>query len=89
MEEKRGTAECLEGLAGLTLAQGNPACATRLYGASEAIRQAIGAPRPPRRQAGYEQDLATLRRELGEKGFAAAWGEGQAMTPVQACEFVG
>jgi predicted ATPase/class 3 adenylate cyclase len=80
MGTRRGVADCLEGLAGLALAQDNPESAARLCGAAEAARQAIEAPRPPRRRAKYEQDLATLRRDLGEERFAAAWAEGQAMT---------
>ena len=80
MGTSRGVAESLEGLGALALAQGNPPRATRCYAAAEAIRQAIGAPRPPRRRAPYERDLATLRRSLGEDAFTAAWTEGQAMT---------
>ncbi|MFI5340262.1 MAG: tetratricopeptide repeat protein [Candidatus Methylomirabilales bacterium] len=89
MGTRRGIADCLEGFAGLALAQGNPARAVRLSAAAEAIRQAIGAPRPPRKIAEYEQGLATLRRELGEERFAIAWAEGQAMTLERACELAG
>jgi DNA-binding NarL/FixJ family response regulator len=31
----------------------------------------------------YEQSLATIRTQLGEEAFAAAWAEGQAITPEQ------
>jgi hypothetical protein len=78
-------AECLEGFAGLALVQGKPARAARLYAAAKVVRQVIGAPRPPRRTAEYEQDLGMLRRGLGEEGFDHAWAEGQAMTLEQAC----
>jgi len=89
MEGRRGIADCLEGFAGLALARGDPTGAARLYAAAESIRQAIGAPRPPRKRPEHERDLARLRRELGEEGFAIACAEGRAMTPEQASELAG
>jgi len=85
MGGRRGIAECLEGTAGLALAQGELERSVRLYAAASAIRQAIGAPRPPRSRAEYEQDLVRLRLDLGEERFATAWAEGQAMSVDQAC----
>ena len=83
---RRGVADSLEGLGALALARRNPQHAARLYSAAEAIRQAIGAARLPRTCEAYERDLASLRHELGEDGFAKAWAEGQALTPESACE---
>jgi predicted ATPase/class 3 adenylate cyclase len=88
MGTRRGVADCLDAFAGLALAQRSPGRAARLYAAAEAMREVIGAPRPPRRRGKYNEDLATLRREMGEEEFAAAWAEGQAMTPEQACELI-
>jgi len=85
MGGRRGIAESLEGTAGLALAQGELERSVRLYAAASAIRQAIGAPRPPRSRAEYEQDLVRLRLDLGEERFATAWAEGQAMSVDQAC----
>ncbi len=89
MGGRRGIANCLEGFAGLAMVRGKPEDAARLYVAAEAIRQTIGAPRPPRSRGEHEHDLATLRCELGEKGFATAWAERQTMMPEQACELAG
>ncbi len=82
---RRGVAEALEGLGALASIQGEPTQAVRLYAAAEAIRQTIGAPRPPRKRTAYERDLARLRLELGEDDFARAWAEGLTLTPEQAC----
>src|SRR5262249_54365576 len=40
-------ASCLEGLAAILPVQGQAAWAVRLWGAAEAVREAIGAPLPP------------------------------------------
>jgi predicted ATPase len=76
----RYIASCLEGLAGLFVAQGEPVRAVRLWGAADALREAIGTPIPPVYRADYERSRAAARAQLGEKTFAAAWAEGRMMT---------
>jgi predicted ATPase/class 3 adenylate cyclase len=83
----RGMAACLEAIAGLTLAQGKPEVAARLYAAADTAREAIGAPRPPRLRAAHEQAIGALRRELGEDAFAAAWAEGRRLALEHACDY--
>jgi predicted ATPase/class 3 adenylate cyclase/DNA-binding CsgD family transcriptional regulator len=85
--DKEAIASCFEGLGAVLAAQGHADTslwATRLWGAAEALREAIGAPMPPLERATYEQWLATVRTQLGEEIFAAAWAQGQTMTPEQA-----
>jgi non-specific serine/threonine protein kinase len=84
--DKHGLAEGLERMAELALAAGDADRAARLFGAAEALRNAIDAPLPPVEQAARDQHLAALRARLGESVFAAARAEGQAMTPEQAIE---
>jgi predicted ATPase/DNA-binding SARP family transcriptional activator/uncharacterized protein HemY len=60
-------------------AQRQPERAARLWGAAEALREAIGTPLPPKERKEYGRQIAALREALGEKGFVAAWAEGQAM----------
>ena len=48
--DKHGLAECLEGLAGVAVAQQHLERAARLLGAAAALREAIGAPLSPREQ---------------------------------------
>jgi predicted ATPase/transcriptional regulator with XRE-family HTH domain len=75
-----GIASCLEGLAGLFGAQGEPVRAVGLWGVADALREAMGTPIPPVYRADYERSLAAARAQLGEKTVAAAWAEGRMMT---------
>jgi ATP/maltotriose-dependent transcriptional regulator MalT len=81
---KEGIAASLEGLAALETGEGRPGQAVWLWGAAQALREAIGAPMYPVSRAGYEHTLAKARAQLGEQAFRAAWTEGREMTPVQA-----
>jgi predicted ATPase/class 3 adenylate cyclase/DNA-binding CsgD family transcriptional regulator len=74
----------LEGLAGMVAAQGESVWAARLWGATEALREAMGTPIPPVEHASYERSVAAARSQLGEQAFAAAWAEGRIMSPEQA-----
>ncbi len=82
--DRRNIASGLEGLAFAVAASGQCAWAARLWGAAEALREAIGAPIPPVERPAYESSVAAARAQLGEKPFAAAWDEGRLMTPEQA-----
>jgi len=83
-DDKLNIAFCLEGLADVVAIQGEPAWSARLWGAAEALRDAIGAPLPPVYHTDYDRSVAAARAQLGEKSFAAAWAEGRSMTPEQA-----
>ncbi|HEX6477945.1 MAG TPA: LuxR C-terminal-related transcriptional regulator [Ktedonobacteraceae bacterium] len=82
--EKWMTPFNLEGLAGVVATQGALRWAAQLWGAAEALREAIDVPRLPVDRRGYEQAVATVRAQLGEEAFAMAWQEGRAMSPEQA-----
>jgi predicted ATPase/class 3 adenylate cyclase/DNA-binding CsgD family transcriptional regulator len=84
VDDKLNIAFCLEGLADVVAIQGEPAWAAHLWGAAEALRDAIGAPLPPVYHTDYDRSVAAARAQLGEKSFAAAWIEGRIMTPEQA-----
>jgi DNA-binding CsgD family transcriptional regulator len=80
--EARGSAlhrEPPHGLAG-----GSPLWAARLWGAAEALREAVAMPLPPVELASYERAVAATRTQLGEQAFGQAWAEGRALTPEQA-----
>jgi ATP/maltotriose-dependent transcriptional regulator MalT len=82
--EKWMTPFNLEGLAGVVATQGALRWAAQLWGAAEALREAIDVPRLPVDRRGYEQAVATVRAQLGEEAFAIAWQEGRTMSPEQA-----
>ena len=89
MDNKEFIPACLEGLADMVAAQGEPAWAARLWGAAESLRETIGTPLPPVYRADYEHSVAAARTPLGERVFAAAWAEGRSMTPEQVLDAKG
>jgi DNA-binding CsgD family transcriptional regulator len=66
-------------VARLAAGRGEPATAARLYGAAEALSEAVGAPQvmPPPTQ--YPRHIAELRTALDAAAFAAAWAAGRAL----------
>jgi predicted ATPase/DNA-binding CsgD family transcriptional regulator len=77
-------AEYLEGRGALEAALGRPETAARLWGAAEALREAIGAPMYPVYRDANAQAVAVVCTKLGEGTFAAAWAEGLGMAPEEA-----
>jgi tetratricopeptide (TPR) repeat protein len=81
---KEDIAGSLEGLAALEVGQGEPLQAARLWGAAEALREAIGAPMHPVYRPSYGHARAHACAQAGEQAFHLAWAEGRGMTPEQA-----
>jgi predicted ATPase/class 3 adenylate cyclase/DNA-binding CsgD family transcriptional regulator len=79
----------MEGLAVAVAAQGDHAWAAQLWGAAEALREAIGTPLPPVERAPYHSAVASSRTKLGEQAFATAWAEGRMLSPEQALAIPG
>jgi tetratricopeptide (TPR) repeat protein len=79
--------ECLRGLGGACSGSKLDARAVRLFGAAEALREAIGHQPAPQDQADYDGRLAATRSRLELVAFEAAWAEGRAMTLEQAIEY--
>jgi tetratricopeptide (TPR) repeat protein len=77
--EKWMTPFNLEGLASVVVTQGELRWAAQLWGAAEALREAIDVPRLPVDRVGYEQAVAAAQAQLGEEAFASAWQEGWTM----------
>jgi len=84
MGDKEGIAYCLDSLAQGASEQGDLSRAALLFGAAEALRQAIAAHLPPVDRPAYEQAIASARAQLGEEAFAAAWNQGLTLTPDEA-----
>jgi tetratricopeptide (TPR) repeat protein len=78
---KQGIAECLAGLAGVA---GQAEQAARLFGAAEALLEAIGAPLAPADRVEWERDVAAIRVQLEPTVFDAAWQAGRRLGPEQA-----
>ena len=69
-----GMAFTLEGRAGLAAAWGDIRSTARLFGAAEALREAINRPQPP-----YERDLEATLVDMDSPMWQAAWLEGRAL----------
>jgi DNA-binding CsgD family transcriptional regulator/tetratricopeptide (TPR) repeat protein len=79
---------CLEALAGLAGARGQVLRAARLWGAAEALRTNIGAPRPlDDTRLLYESSMTAARTKLGEEAWAEAFAEGMAMSAEEAAGY--
>jgi predicted ATPase/DNA-binding SARP family transcriptional activator/DNA-binding CsgD family transcriptional regulator len=88
-DDKMPLQYALFGLAGVAAASGEPARAARLWGASEAVREAAGLHLTALARTGtnYEAHLEAARSRLGEAAFAGAWAEGRAMPQEEAIEY--
>jgi non-specific serine/threonine protein kinase len=67
----------LESAAMLMAAADHPEVAAALYGAADALGEAISSPRTDVEQAEHERDLLPLREALGESSFAREWERGR------------
>ncbi len=85
--KRGGIAAGLEGLAAVAGVQSQPERAARLFGAATALREAIGGTLSPGERPAYERNVATVRGQLDETAFAAAWAEGRVMTVEQAITY--
>ncbi len=77
----------LERLAGLAAARGQAMHAVRLLGSVQALREAVGIPRPLTLSGEYERSVAAARAQLDDLTFEAGWAEGASMRLEQAVEY--
>ncbi|HZT42939.1 MAG TPA: tetratricopeptide repeat protein [Chthonomonadaceae bacterium] len=84
---KYGIADSLAGFADMAVAQEQPERAVQLWGAAEALREAMGTPLPPLEREKYDKKLDAAQKALGAERFAAAWEAGRAMTQEQAAAY--
>ena len=79
MGDKHDVAGCLHRLGNIAARTGQPARAARLFGASEALNEAIGVPVDPPELPDYQEGVALARDTLSEVEFNAAWAIGRSM----------
>ena len=84
MGDRWAVATLLDGPARVAVTLGQAARAARIFGATAALRERIGAPLKGPFRSGSAHNLALVRAALGEEEFAAAWAVGSAMTPEEA-----
>jgi predicted ATPase/DNA-binding SARP family transcriptional activator len=83
---RAGIANVLTGMAQLAVAQGRTEQAATLFGAAEALREAIGFPIPPIEQYIYDRRVAEARAALDEVRFTQRWEAGRRLSLEQAVE---
>jgi predicted ATPase/DNA-binding SARP family transcriptional activator len=85
--DRSAAAICLEEFAGLAASQGRPERASRLFGAAEALRDAIGVEVWAGERAAHDHHEAYARETLGNASFTALWSEGQGMPLEKVIEY--
>jgi predicted ATPase/DNA-binding CsgD family transcriptional regulator len=81
------TASNLNVAAALAGSQGQAERSARLWGAAEALREAIGVVFSPFERSYYEPYIIAAKAKLDEAAWEAAWAEGRAMAPEKAVEY--
>jgi predicted ATPase/DNA-binding XRE family transcriptional regulator len=79
LEDRQGITDCFDGLARVAGSQGDPVRAARLWGAAEALREAIGISIPPGDVADYERNVAQSRAALDDSTWQSTWRKGRTM----------
>jgi tetratricopeptide (TPR) repeat protein len=79
--------ECLEGFAGVAALLQQPQRGARLLGAAQALRDAIGSPMPPYKQARYKRFVAVVAATLDPKTLESDLKIGREMSLDEAIEF--
>jgi hypothetical protein len=74
---RQGIAACLSELAALLGASGQPERATRIFGAAAALRDTTAAHFPSSDRIDYDAEITSVRDQLDEAVFSAAWSEGR------------
>ena len=85
--DKLVASESLEGLACVAGTRGEAEQAARLFGAAEALREAVGYQHKPEEDALREPYLAGASSQLDEATWEAALAEGRAMELEEAVEY--
>jgi DNA-binding NarL/FixJ family response regulator len=77
---KEDIAHGLANFGALAAAQGQASRAARLFGAAEAIQEAIGNQLKEPERSFYERAIARTRTSLNDRDYAAAWSAGRALS---------
>ncbi|MBV9325108.1 MAG: hypothetical protein JO352_15105 [Chloroflexi bacterium] len=85
----REIVECIELLAGLESTQGRAERAARLFGAAEAMLEAVGLVPLAGDRFRYAENVAAVRAVLGPDGLASCWRTGRQMEFDRAVECAG
>ncbi|HKJ39771.1 MAG TPA: adenylate/guanylate cyclase domain-containing protein [Anaerolineales bacterium] len=80
MGHRAAIAHQLECMAFIAKALEHSERAVRLFGAAEVLRHNIGIDMTAQERKEYEEEIADLKANMGEKEFASHWAEGRSLT---------
>jgi predicted ATPase/class 3 adenylate cyclase len=80
LEDRWDAADCVEDIGACYSELGLLKESATLYGYADALRDEIGAVRPPFEVESYEKRIDALRTDLGDEEFSAAWRKGAGMS---------
>ncbi|HEY4386838.1 MAG TPA: LuxR C-terminal-related transcriptional regulator [Ktedonobacteraceae bacterium] len=75
---------CLEGWSFIRATQDKPLWVVRLFACAHALRETMGEPVPPIDRLEYDNLLASVRAQLDQATFQAAWAQGLNLSAEQA-----
>jgi hypothetical protein len=81
LSDRLSVAHSLDSIAATVSRAGFAEAGARLYGASERLREELGAPIPSSERIRYETGLAMTRSALGDEAYERAWVAGRALSP--------
>jgi predicted ATPase/DNA-binding SARP family transcriptional activator/DNA-binding CsgD family transcriptional regulator len=87
IDDKLVASESMDGLACYAASGGEAQRAARLFGAAQALREAVGYQQPPRERSLREPYLTVARSCSDEAAWKTAFAEGQAMSFEEAVEY--
>jgi predicted ATPase/class 3 adenylate cyclase len=87
LRDVRSVGQLLDGFAEVASYSDQPVAAATLWGASESLRDSIGAPLYELDRERHERMYQRMRDALGEEAFSDAWRVGRAMTLEDASHF--
>jgi predicted ATPase/DNA-binding CsgD family transcriptional regulator len=87
LDDRMVASESLEGVACISAAEDASERAASLFGAAEALREAVGYQHIPEEDALRAPYLAMARSRLDEAAWEEAWAEGRAMPMEQAIDY--
>ena len=85
--DRRGVAWCLESLAKMQAAQGQPVRAARLWGALGQLLESVGSVLPPQYMQSRDRYFDSVNDTLGDSAFQMALSEGRAMSLTRAVQY--
>ncbi len=85
--DRRGLVRSLEGFVGVSALDQQPERALRLAGATDALRETLGAPLTLADHAKLEQRMKPARDVVGQAASSAVWLEGRSMSIEEAITY--